>query len=149
MSLAPTIAVPGSLRAVWDRLVLAEESVHEDLRVYPVRPRTIDPPCIYNWTATPGTFEQLDLVTFRDTLDVTAYIVTYRTDEYEAMDKMFEYADAFRNVMDYQFRSNHRPLQGTATKGIRLGMALTTVTHDQEYLAWAMPIRLTLDRQIT
>jgi hypothetical protein len=126
------------------------DSLPEDytpLSIYRWRPRNPDWPGIYNWIFTPGTFQQTDLARWVDFLDVATRIMVYPTDEYEESDALEVYADAFRNVVDFGFRSNNgMPLGGVATEAHRTGMRIITDTWDREYLGIEFPIRFKLAR---
>jgi hypothetical protein len=126
------------------------DSLPEDytpLGVYRWRPRNPEPPFIYNWQYVPGTFVQTDLARWVDWIELGTRIMVYPTDEYEESDSLENYADAFRNVIDFGFRSNNgMPLGGMATEAHRTGMRIVTDTWERELLGIEFPVRFKLAR---
>jgi hypothetical protein len=146
MALIPT----GSIKLFMDQLVVQEELVHGDLRVYRWRPLEVEAPALYNWI-TDAPFEQRDLARWRDTLNLSVRIAMLLTDPETMYGRLEEYADAFREVMDPAFdpQAQGGPLAGTATRIARTGMRMVPDRFTgQDYLAIEFSVSAQLDRFI-
>lgn len=145
MSTASAPVLTGSLQVVMNNLVELEKQVHEDLRVYMWRPRQPDLPCIWNWLPN-ASLEQRDLGRHRDNLTIWAYVSTRHTDVELEMDRLMEYVDAFRDVIDRALFTP-RPLGGQ--RAMRSGLSMTQETfNDVPTLSVQLPIAVQVDRMI-
>ena len=140
-----TLPRGASLTELMKELVTLEETVHEDLRVYEWRPGQIETPALYN-VITDGNTEVISTrPLIRDGVTIGPRVVV-RANE-ERWERLAEYADAFREIMDVPLM-DRPPLNGAAYRAERLGLRnIVDEWDDIPYLGIEFPILFQLDRK--